>query len=174
MAKILPQTLVLRGARVIDAAAGVVRNGYPQALATRTPTVDLSFPRHLSPSDPMSTSDPGTREERANANGAGHPAPRAGRLGSSAGVLGSRGAAISAARAILFGWPLTLGTTTTACARLLGRFGPRKARPTAEPAVRSPYPLRSYPHAAECWQRRHSGGREQRKEVRTCVASAIG
>lgn len=173
MAKILPQTLVLRGARVNDAAAVVVRNGYLQAIA-QTPTADLSFPRHLSPSDPMSTSDPGKRGERANTNGADHPAPRAGRLGSSAGVLGSRGAAISAARAILFGWPLTLGTTATACARLLGRFGPRKARPTAEPAVRSPYPLRSYPQAAERWQRRHTGGREQRKEVRTCVASAIG
>jgi len=102
MAEILLHNLAQRGVSVVrDLAVAVAGNGYPQAIA-ETPGGGLSFARHLSPSDPMLDPMPDTRGERANP-GAGCPAKRAGRPGSSAGVLSQRGPARTAGRTILSG-----------------------------------------------------------------------
>ncbi len=89
----------------INVAGGVVfglRNGSNQAEG-QTPT-NLSFTRHLTwYSD--ADSDPRKRYERPALTGADHAPQRTGRSGCSTGVLAGRSSAISAERAIRFGWP---------------------------------------------------------------------
>lgn len=95
------ESLVLRGVNVAcDVVMGLERNGSHQARGTTV----LSFTRHPSLSYSHAGSDPGMRYGGAEDIGAAHAAIRAGRLGSSAGVLDSRKLAITASRAILSGW----------------------------------------------------------------------
>jgi hypothetical protein len=103
------ESLVLRVVPVVvrDAVAGLANLGSGQATG-QAPTVPLSFSRHLPPSDPGSDPNPLMRYHPAN-YGEAHAAQRAGRSGSSAGVLGSRTPAITAGAAILSGCAVAVG-----------------------------------------------------------------
>jgi len=95
MAVKMLDSVVLRNVRVNrDVLTVVERIG--SNLAVREPqVVSLSFARHLFPSDPQADADAGTRGTTACTPGGKRPAHRAGRPGSSAGVLDSRRLATS-------------------------------------------------------------------------------
>jgi hypothetical protein len=172
MAEILLHKLAQRGVSVVrDLAAVVAGNGYPQAIA-ETPTGGLSFARHLSPSDPMLDPNPPMRDERANP-GAGSPAKRVGRPGSSAGVLRQSGPARTAGRTILFGRSLTSGTTATRTALVTPTgVNDRCVRPRS--ACWSPTRLSAKHRAAERWHRRHQRELATGKRQPAQAALAIG
>jgi hypothetical protein len=117
------ESLVLRVVPVVvrDAVAGLENLGFGQATG-QAPTVPLSFARHLPPSDPGSDPIRLMRYHPAN-YGEVHAAQRAGRSGSSAGVLGSRTPAITAGAAILSGCAAAVGG--------IGRVAGRWRHPTA-------------------------------------------
>lgn len=172
MAEILLHNLAQRGVSVVrDLAAVVAGNGYPQAIAETT-TGGLSFARHLSPSDPMLDPNPMMRDERANP-GAGSPAKRAGRPGSSAGVLRQPGPARTAGRTILFGRSLTQGTTATRHT-LVTPVGVRDRCGRSQSACCSPTGLSAKHRAAERWHRRHQRELVMGKRQPAQSAPAIG
>jgi hypothetical protein len=104
--------------------AGLERAGSNQASGA-TPTVPLSFTRHLPPGYPRIDMDPVMRHAPADGNAGEAPgAQRAGRPGSSAGVLGSRSLAITAGSAILSGWSSATRGTATAKTKRPGRHWP--------------------------------------------------
>jgi len=109
MAVMKLNNLVLRGVSVAcDVVTGLERIGSKQAMP-KTPAMFLSSARHFSLSDPYTVSDPGMCHEPTGNAGAALAVSRAGRSGSSAGVLDSRSLAIFARRAILSGWSLAVG-----------------------------------------------------------------
>jgi hypothetical protein len=119
------ESLVLRGVNVVrDVVTGLKRIGANQAAVRQTPAMVLSHLRHPSQSDPWSDADPALRYERATAGGS--TAKRAGRPGSSAGVLGSRNLASFTRGAILSGWQVEGGPATAA--RCIGQV---QAKPVA-------------------------------------------
>jgi hypothetical protein len=123
------ESLVLRVVPVVvrDAVAGLENRGSSQATG-QAPTVPLSFARHLPPSDPGSDPNPLMRYHPANC-GEAHTAQRAGRSGSSAGVLGSRTPAITAGAAILSGCAAAVGG--------IGRVAGRWRHPTTMTTARA-------------------------------------
>ncbi len=103
------ESLVLRGVRVNHDVRMVVEC-IGSNLAVQEPQVlSLSFARHLFPSDPQADIDAGTRGTTACTPGGKRPAHRAGRPGSSTGVLDSRRLARTARRAVLSGRQLVQG-----------------------------------------------------------------
>jgi hypothetical protein len=109
MAMMKLESLVLRVVPVVvrDVVVGLETIGSRQASG-QAPTVTLSFARHLPPGNPDADPNPRTRYEPAN-YGAAHSARRAGRSGSSAGVLQCQTDAITARSAILSGWSVAMG-----------------------------------------------------------------
>jgi hypothetical protein len=109
MAELKLANLVLRGVRAVNPGVATVleRNGATQA-GWETASISLSFSRHLPPGHPDDM-QPAVRSEHATPYEVARAAQRAGRSGSSAGVLGSRGLARSARTAILSGWPCVTG-----------------------------------------------------------------
>lgn len=124
MAATKPEALVLRGVSVLgDGKAAGLRCGF-YAANEQMPMVPLSM-RHPSPGCREDRTEPPQQQIRRVANAADCSAVRAGRPGSPAGVLGSRGSARIAGRAVLLGWPIVVGTTPPAQgARFPGRLLP--------------------------------------------------
>jgi len=89
MAVKILESLVLRGVCVANDVRTVVER-IGSGLNGQEPTaVSLSFARHLTPSDPQSDAEAGTRWAPPCSTGGTATAIRAGRLGRSAGVLDS-------------------------------------------------------------------------------------
>jgi hypothetical protein len=103
MAVKILESLVLRGVRVNPDVRMVLERIGSNLSVQEPQAVSLSFARHLFPSDPQADGDAGTRGLTACTPGVKRPAHRAGRPGSSAGVLDSRRLARSARRAVLCG-----------------------------------------------------------------------
>jgi hypothetical protein len=121
MAELKLENLVLHGVRVAcHVVTGLERNGSNQASGP-APAVRLSFPRHLSASD-SSGSDPGMRYDLVTMRDVAYAALRAGRPERPAGVLGCRGPARTAGRAILSGMSHARGGTAVLTTCWHGRF----------------------------------------------------
>jgi hypothetical protein len=158
MAKLILESLVLP---VVPVAKRVVvaleRIGSVQASG-QTPSVPLSFPRHLPSGYPRLDLSPAMRDVPADGNaGVAHGAQRAGRPGSSAGVSGSRSSAITAGQTILSGWsPITRGTDSVTRKRT-DRHQTMTATPTRAGGLLSGYPQTraclsaSTPAREVCW-----------------------
>lgn len=117
MAVTFVESLVLRGNPVAyGVVAGLEPTGSMQADG-RAPTVHLSHTRHPSRSYPLAGPERSLRLACAEDLGAASAATRAGRPGSSAGVLDSRMPAIKAGGAILSGWSRTVRRAQTTCWR---------------------------------------------------------
>jgi len=125
MAKITLESLVLPVVCVAERVAVVLERAGSMQASGATPAVPLSFTRHLPPGYPRIDMDPEVRHEPADGNAGGaRGAQRAGRPGSSAGVLGSRSLAITAGSAILSGWSPITGGTAAAKTKRPGRHWP--------------------------------------------------
>jgi len=105
------EIVVLRGVRVLNDVRMVLeRNGSNPAVREPEAT-SLSFARHLYPSDPRTEADAGTRWHTPGLTTGGKAiAHRAGRSGSSAGVLDSSRLARTARQAVPSGRSLVLGS----------------------------------------------------------------
>ncbi|MCC6420751.1 MAG: hypothetical protein IT429_21140 [Gemmataceae bacterium] len=122
MAQLKLDNLVLRGVCVVSDGVFVLeRIGSCQA-AGEAMTAPTSFARHLPLGDPDNDPNPDKRGEHATTYAVGRAAPRAGRSGSLAGVLGSSPLARSARPAILSGWPVSTGGTAFAGCDSSGRL----------------------------------------------------
>jgi hypothetical protein len=97
---------------VAERVAVVTERAGSNQASGATSAVPLSFTRHLPLGYPRTDMDPEMRHEPVDGNAdVVRGAQRAGRPGSSAGVLGSRSLAITAGSTILSGWsPITGGT----------------------------------------------------------------
>jgi hypothetical protein len=89
MAVKILETLKLRGVCVVTDVRTVVERIGSGLNAMEPTAITLSFARHLTPSDPQTDAEAGTRWAPPCSPGGTTTANRAGRLGSSAGVLDS-------------------------------------------------------------------------------------
>ncbi len=147
MAKLNLESLVLPVAVVAKrGAVALERIGSNQASG-RTPSVPLSFTRHLPPGYPRLDMSPTVRNVPADGNaGVARSDPRAGRPGSSAGVSVSRRSAITAGQTILSGWsPITGGTAMATRKR-----HHRHLLMTAKMPMRACWLLSGYPQTGAC------------------------
>jgi len=124
MAVKILESLVLRGVRVVSDVRMVVERVGSNLNGLEPTAVPLSFARHLFPSDPQSDAEAGTRWA-ACSTGGNPTVSRAGRLGSSAGVLDSSSLARTARPTVHSGRLLVRG--------LLQGIMPRR-KPTVSPA----------------------------------------
>jgi hypothetical protein len=116
---ILLETLVLRGNRVVDGVVtGMVRSG-SNGADRQTPEL-LSHPRCLSQLSMLTGYASATWGAFIDARDEDPTRLRAGRLGSSVGVLVSRSLASPAGRAVLWGWSFAVGGPVVTAAGCFG------------------------------------------------------